>query len=109
VVAKDAMTVSGVEASASARIARLGSSARLVVRAGPFIESWGLGGDSSNTRAGVHGSVGVEVALGRRWSCELEAGVGVSASPFAQGDLDTGFEPRALWRRTVEGSLRYRL
>jgi hypothetical protein len=109
VVVKNALSVFGVEAGVVAGVAHLGPSARLVVRAGPFLESWSLSGESSHTRAGAVGSLGVEVGLGRRWSGVLEAGVGVSASPFSQGDLDTGFEPRPLWRRVVQGSLRCNL
>lgn len=109
VVGKSAFDVYGVVAEASVALGRLGESAVVVARAGPVLESWKPDGQPSVFRAGFGGSVGLQVALGERWSGVVGAGAAVTGSPFTREDLDPAFHPRALWRREVRGTLQYRL
>jgi hypothetical protein len=80
-----------------------------VLSGGPVVEVWSLAGESSNTRAGFAGSVGIQIAMGGRFSGVIKAGAAVTASPFSTSSLDAGFRPSALWRRELGGSLRLRL
>ena len=106
---KSALDLHGVAVELSYPIASLGESVRVMIYGGPVIEVWDLADQSSNTRAGAGGSIGLQVALGRRLTGVFKTGVAVTSSPFAMTDLAAGFEPRALWRREVSGRLRYRL
>ena len=106
---KDALDLHGLAVELSHSIATLGEAARVVVYGGPVIDVWDLADQSSRTQAGFTGSIGLQVALGGRFSGVIKAGVAVTASPFSTSDLDAGFEPRALWRREVSGRLRYGL
>lgn len=81
----------------------------MIAYGGPVIEAWSLAGESSNVRTGFAASIGMQIALGGRWSGQIRAGAAVTASPFSKHDLDAGFSPVALWRREVGGGLRYRL
>jgi len=106
---KNALDLHGVSMELSRAVTTLGESAPLVIYGGPVIEVWDLADQSSRTRVGLTGSIGLQVALGERFSGVIKAGAAVTASPFSANDLDQGFEPRALWRRELSGRLRYRL
>jgi hypothetical protein len=103
---KDALDLHGLAVELSHRIATLGEGRRLVAYGGPIIEVWDLANQSSRTRAGFAGSIGLQIALGRRFSGVIQAGAAVTGSPFSTSDLDVGFEPSPLWRRAVIGRLR---
>ncbi len=104
-----ALSLYGVAAELSARIASLGNGGRVIIYGGPLVEVWRLAGESSNTVAGFTASIAVQVPLGGRFSGLIKAGAAVTASPFSTSDLDAGFNPAALWRREVSGRLRYGL
>ncbi len=106
---KNALDLHGLAVELSHPIASLGESVRVMIYGGPVIEVWNLADQSSNTRAGAGGSIGLQVALTRRLSAAIKTGVAVTSSPFAMSDLAAGFEPRALWRREVSGRLRFGL
>jgi hypothetical protein len=108
-VVKDAMSVYGVDAEVSFRVAALGPGAIVRLFAGPVLDIWKLPDIGTHLRPGASVSVGLEASLGGRWSAVARAGGAVTGSPFDAEDLDQGLEPRALWRREVSGVLRYRL
>jgi hypothetical protein len=107
---KDALSVYGAEPEVSLRLSQVGDDGVLRLYAGPLLELWKLGSDVSHTRVGVSAGVGLEVPIGGRWSGAVRAGVAVTPrSPFTEAELDPTFEPRALWRRELEGGVRFRL
>lgn len=107
---KDALTVYGAEPFVAVRVARLGSEGILRVTGGPLLEVWRLPDVGSRTRLGVAAALDLAVPFGGRWSGGARLGVAVTpGSPFTREDLDPNLEPRALWRREVAASLRYRL
>jgi hypothetical protein len=105
----DGLDLHGVALEASRTIGRLGQAVTPMVSGGPVIELWDLADQSSSTHVGITGSLGLQIALGRRFTGVITAGVTVTGSPFSPSDLEAGFESRALWRRDVSGRLRYRL
>ncbi len=109
VAVKDALDLYGVAAEISVSLKQLTGDAGLMAHAGPMLEVWSLSGESSATRAGVAGAVGLQFGIGGRWSGEVRVGMAVTASPFSRADLEAGFEPRTLWRRAVSGAVRVRL
>ena len=109
VVGKGAFDVYGVAAEASLPLGRIGNNVLAVVRVGPVLESWKPAGQPSLVRAGLGGSAGLQVALGRKWFGVIGAAAAVTGSPFTRADLDPSFRPRTLWRREVRGTLQYRL
>src|SRR5262245_1695171 len=107
---KDALNVYGAEPFVAVRLARVGPEGTLRVRGGPLLEVWKLTDRDSRTRVGVAAAVELAVSFGGRWSGVASAGGAVTPnSPFTEDDLDSGLEPRALWRREVAATLRYRL
>jgi hypothetical protein len=107
---KGALTVYGAEPFVGVRLARLGPEGTLRIAGGPLLEIWKVTNGGSRTRLGIAAAVELAVPLGGRWSGVARAGGAVTpASPFTQEDLDSGLEPRALWRREVAATLRYRL
>jgi hypothetical protein len=107
---KDALTVYGAEPFVALRVARLGPEGILRVMGGPLLEVWKLPDVGSHTRIGVTAALELAVPFGGRWSGVARVGGAVTpGSPFAREDLDPSLEPRALWRREVGASLRYRL
>ena len=107
---KDALTVYGAEPFVAVRVARLGSEGILRVVGGPLLEVWKLPDVGSRTRIGVAAALDLAIPFGGRWSGGARLGGAVTpGSPFTRQDLDPNLEPRALWRREVAASLRYRL
>lgn len=97
-----------------ARIATIGLDNQLRIRAGPLLEVWDIVDLDSRTRLGAQGSVSVDVPLGGRFRGAVTAGAAVIPSPYNEGELDIGggaptYELRALWRRSFEVTLHYRL
>jgi len=107
---KDALSVYGAEPFVALRLARLGPEGILRIAGGPLLEVWKLPDVGSRTRLGVAGALELAVTFGGRWSGVARLGAAVTpGSPFTRKDLDPSLEPRALWRREVAASLRYRL
>lgn len=107
---KDALTVYGAQPFVALRIARLGPEGILRIAGGPLLEVWKLPDVGSRTRLGIAAALELAVPFGGRWSGVARLGGAVTpGSPFTQEDLDPSLEPRALWRREVAASLRYRL
>ena len=110
VASKGVLDVYGLSPEISLPVARLGPEVRVRLYAGPLIEVWKLANEISHVRMGASAAAGLEVPLGGRLAGTLRAGMAVTpASPFAREDLDSSYEPRALWRRTLSTSLAYRL
>ena len=107
---KDALTVYGAEPEITVRLTQLGPEGVLRLYAGPLFEVWKLPDAGSHFRVGVWASVGLDIPFGGRWASVARLGGAVTpASPFTLADLDGSLEPRALWRREVSASVRYRL
>jgi len=107
---KDALTVYGAEPFVAVRLTRVGPEGTLRVMGGPLLEVWKLTDVDSRTRVGIAAAVELIVPFGGRWSGVARMGGAVTpSSPFTEDDLDSGLEPRALWRREVAATLRYRL
>ncbi|MFL5493178.1 MAG: hypothetical protein ACJ8DC_02225 [Gemmatimonadales bacterium] len=110
VASKGVLDVYGISPEISLPVTRLGLEGRVRLYAGPLIELWKLANEISHLRLGAAAAVAFEVPLGVRLAGTLRAGMAVTpASPFAREDLDSSYEPRALWRRTLSASLAYRL
>jgi hypothetical protein len=106
---KDALTLYGAEPNASVRLSRVGDEGLLRLSAGPLLEIWKLPDLGSRFRVGMAASVELIMSFGGPWSGVASFGGAVTGSPFTQEDLNPGMEPRALWRREVAASVRYRL
>ena len=107
---KDALTVYGAEPFVSVRLTGVGSDGVLQITGGPLLEVWKLADAGSRSRVGAAAAVELTMPFGGRWSGVARMGGAVTpASPFTRADLDPALEPRALWRREVAASLRYRL
>jgi hypothetical protein len=107
---KDALTVYGAEPFVALRLTHLGPEGVLRLLTGPLLEVWKVHDVDSRTRIGVAAAMELAVPFGGRWSGVARAGAAVTpSSPFTEADLDVGLEPRALWRREVAATLRYRL
>jgi hypothetical protein len=91
------------------RIVSTGKANRLLLRAGPLLESWKALDEESETRLGVHGALALHVPMGLKLEGVLSAGAALIPSPFAEGQLQQPFERRALWRRSITAGLQYRL
>jgi hypothetical protein len=107
---KHALTVYGAEPFVSLRVVPLGPQGIVRITGGPLLEVWKLPDIGSRTRLGVAAALELAVPFGGRWSGVARMGGAVTpGSPFNREDLDPSLEPRALWRREVGASLRYRL
>jgi hypothetical protein len=107
---KDALTVYGVVPYVAVKFARLGPEGVLRITGGPLLEVWKIPDVGSRTRLGLAAALELTVPFGGRWSGVAQFGGAVTpGSPFTQEDLDASLEPRALWRREVAASVRYRL
>lgn len=109
VVAKGIFTVYSAAPEIVYRIVSVGAVNQLRLHVGPLFEVWSLIDEDSQTRVGVQGAVSLYLPLGGRFAGSLMAGAALIPSPFAEGQLDLGFERRALWRRRVAVGLDYRL
>jgi hypothetical protein len=107
---KDALSVYGAEPFVALRVTRVGPDGVLRITGGPLLEVWMLPDVGSRTRVGAAAAVELAMPFGGRWSGVARLGGAVTpSSPFTRDDLDPSLEPRALWRREVAVSLRYRM
>ncbi|HKT59547.1 MAG TPA: hypothetical protein VJQ46_05825 [Gemmatimonadales bacterium] len=107
---KDALTVYGAEPFVAVRVAGVGPEGVLRMTGGPLLEVWKLPDVGSRTRLGAAAALELAMPFGGRWSGVARLGGAVTpSSPFTRDDLDPTLEPRALWRREVAASLRYRM
>jgi hypothetical protein len=109
VVANNVFSVYSMAPEILYRVAVIGRTNRLLLRAGPLIEIWKALDEDSEARLGVHGAVALEVPLGWKLEAVLAAGAALIPSPFAEDQLDPPFERRPLWRRRFTAGLQYRL
>lgn len=109
VAVKNALTLYGVAIEVSYRLVSLGHESSLMVGTGPLVERWDLSGTTAHLRAGLGATLALRVAPSDRWEAALRGGIAVSGSPFTSADLDSGFAPRALWRRQVAARVMLRL
>jgi hypothetical protein len=107
---KDALTVYGAEPFVGVRLTNVGPEGVLRITGGPLVEVWKLPDAGSRTRIGAAAALELAMPFGGRWSGVARIGGAVTpGSPFTRADLDPNLEPRALWRREVGASLRYRM
>jgi hypothetical protein len=106
---KGVFTVFSVTPEFTYRLATMSAGSRLVLHAGPLAEVWSIRDEESRTRVGIQAALSLRVPLGGRFSASFDAGAAVTPSPFTSDQLETGYEPRALWRRRMAGGLGYRL
>jgi hypothetical protein len=107
---KDALTVYGAEPFVAVRLTSVGPEGILRITGGPLLEVWKLPDVGSRTRLGAAAALELAMPFGGRWRGVARIGGAVTpGSPFTRADLDPNLEPRALWRREVGASLRYRL
>jgi hypothetical protein len=114
VAAEGAFTIFSLSPEAIVRLTTLGPGNQLRVHAGPLFEIWDIIDQDSRTRAGVQGSVSLDVPLGGRFGASVVAGGAVTSSPYNEGELNLGgeaptYELRALWRRSFAVGLNYEL
>jgi hypothetical protein len=114
VAAEGAFTIFSISPEAIVRLATLGPGNQLRIHAGPLFEIWDIIDQGSRTRAGVQGSVSLDVPLGRRFRASVLAGGAVTSSPYNEGELNLGggaaaYELRTLWRRSFAVGLNYGL
>jgi hypothetical protein len=106
---KGALDVYGIAPEVTLLLKTLGSGLRFRLTGGPLLEFWDIGTERSHARLGAQIGMGVQLPLGGRVLAGISAGGAVSPSPFDEGDLVAGYEPRTLWRRGVNASFQYRL
>jgi len=107
---KHALTVYGAQPFVAVRVSHVGPGGMLRIAGGPLLEVWKLPDVGSRTRIGAAAALELAVPFGGRWSGVARLGAAVTpGSPFTREDLDPDLEPRALWRREVAASLRYRM
>lgn len=107
---KDALKVYGAEPHVSFKLTRVGTGGLLRLSGGPLLEVWKLPEVGSRTRVGITAALELSMLLGGRWEGAARVGAAVTpGSPFTPADLDPALEPRALRRREVVASIRYRL
>ena len=106
---KGALNLYEVAPEVSIGLKQLSSGPQFRLCAGPLVEIWELGTETSHVRVGAHAGIGLQLPLSGRVSAGVGANLAVTPSPFNDGDLVAGYEPRTLWRRGVTASLRYRL
>lgn len=99
----------GIAPELSWRLVATARGSSLVAHAGPVVEIWSVSGEGDRTRVGGRGALSLEWPITGRLSGQVRAGVTLTGSPFDAAELPAGFEPRALWRRSVALALRYRL
>jgi hypothetical protein len=109
VVANNVFSVYSLAPEILYRVGILGSDNRVLLRAGPLVETWKPLDEEAETRIGVHGALALQVPLGWKLEGVLAAGAALIPSPFAEDQLDPGFERRSLWRRSITAGLQYRL
>ncbi len=109
VVANNVFSVYSLGPQVLYRVAVLGSANRLLLSAGPLLEIWTALDEEAETRIGVHGALALQIPLGWKLEGVLAAGAALIPSPFAEDQLEEGFERRALWRRSITAGLQYRL
>jgi hypothetical protein len=102
-------TVVSISPEAAYRIASFGPGNQVRIHAGPLLEIWSIIDEGSRTRVGVQGALSIDVPLGGRFGGSVLAGAALVPSPFETGELDPGYELRALWRRRFAVGLQYRL
>jgi hypothetical protein len=91
------------------RLTRIGPVSEFRLHAGPLIEAWDIIDEDTKIRVGVQSALSLDVPFGGRVAGSVRAGLALSPSPFAEGQLGSTFEPRALWRRSFAVGLHYRL
>jgi hypothetical protein len=91
------------------RLATLGPVTELRLRAGPLFEVWDIIDEDTKTHLGVHTAVSLDIPFGGRFAGSVRAGAAFTPSPFEPEQLESPFEPRALWRRRFAAGLHYRL
>ncbi|HWN18378.1 MAG TPA: hypothetical protein VNO19_05625 [Gemmatimonadales bacterium] len=114
VAAEGAFTIVSISPELAVRIATLGPGNQLRLHAGPLFERWDIIDQDARTRVGAQGSVSLDVPLGGRFDGVALVGVGVTPSPYEEGELDLGggaptYELRTLWRRSFALGLRFQL
>ena len=109
VVASNVFSVYSLAPEVLYRVTLVGRANRLLLRAGPLLEIWKALDEEAETRLGVHGALALSVPLGSKLEAVLSAGAALIPSPFAEEQLDPGFERRPLWRRGFTAGLHYRL
>jgi hypothetical protein len=108
VAAKGVFTIYGVSPELSYRLAKVGRENTVWLHGGPLFELWGLQDEASRGRVGVQGAVSLDVPLCGRVDASFVAGLALTSSPFASGEL-AGYELRTLGRRRFACGLQYRL
>jgi hypothetical protein len=106
---KGALDFYEVAPEISVHLKQISSGVRFRLYAGPLVDVWELGTETSHIRAGAQAGIGLHLPLSSRVFAGLRANCAVTPSPFDDSDLLAGYEPRALWRRAVSASLQYRL
>lgn len=109
VAAKGIFTVYSLAPEVAYRIMSVGSVNQLTLHGGPLFEVWRVLDEDSQGRVGIHGALSLGLPLGGRFAGSVVAGAALIPSPFGEGQLDPGFERRALWRRRFAVGLDYRL
>jgi hypothetical protein len=114
IAAQDAFTIVTVSPELAVRVATVGAGNQIRLHAGPVIEHWDLVDSDGRTRVGAQGAVSFDVPLGQHFGGTVLAGGAVTASPYQEGELDTGpnaptYDLRTLWRRRFALGLTYRL
>ncbi len=106
---KGALDVYGIAPELTMLLKRLDSGLQLRLSGGPLMEFWDIGAGASHSRLGAQVGLDFDLPLSSRITAGLRVTAAVTPSPFDRGDLEPFYEPRALWRRGLNGGLQYRL
>lgn len=102
--------VFGMVPEAIVALARLQPGVQLTGSLGLLIEQWFFEAQPARWRAGPSAGLDLAVGLGGRFEGAVGGTVGVlPESVFTAAELPETLEPRSVWRRSLRGSVRFRL
>lgn len=109
VVAQNVYTLVTVQGGASVRLLQLRGGPVLRGAGAIGLEHWSSSQFRTRTLLAGQASLRLEIALTGRLDARIEAGLGVSGSPFHAEELPEGFEPRNAVRRMLSAGLSWKV
>ena len=109
VVAQSVYTLVSLHGGASIRLLRLRGGPVIRGASAIGVERWTSSEYRARTLIAMQGSLLVEIGLTGGLDARIDAGLGVSGSPFHAAELPEGFTPKAAVRRNLSVSVAWKL
>ena len=109
VVAENAFKVTALSGSVSVPLLRLRGGPVLRGGAGAFVEHWSSPDAEGRNLLGGLAGLSLEIGLTRAFDARIDAGLGLSGSPFRRSDLPDDFTPKTTLRRNLSVGVRVKL